>query len=234
MSGKATDTYLVATIKPWNLNSYQRRTPDLPGTWTLVSQRESLTADLVARLRPRYVFFPHWSWRVPNDVLAAAECVCFHMTDLPYGRGGSPLQNLIQRGHKETVMSALRMTEELDAGPIYLKRPLSLRGSAQEIFERAAETVYDMIGCIVAEQPEPTAQVGEPTLFERRRPEQSELPDITDLGVLYDHIRMLDAEGYPNAYVTVGKLRFELRDASMDNDHVEAKVTIRVSKECKA
>ena len=44
------------------------------------------------------------------------------MTDLPYGRGGSPLQNLIINGHKETMMSALRCVQELDAGPIYLKK----------------------------------------------------------------------------------------------------------------
>ncbi len=29
------------------------------------------------------------------------ECVCFHMTDVPYGRGGSPLQNLIIREPQE-------------------------------------------------------------------------------------------------------------------------------------
>jgi len=227
MSRNATNTYLVVAIKPWNLVAFERRTPDLPGTWVLVSQSESLTADLVARLQPRYVFFPHWSWHVPNDVLAAAECVCFHMTDLPDGRGGSPLQNLIQRGHKETVLSALRMTDEVDAGPIYLKRHLSLQGSAQEIFERAAETVYDMIGCIVAEQPEPTAQVGEPTIFERRRPEQSALPATDDLDALYDHIRMLDAEGYPRAFLDRNGLRIEFSDARQDGTDLTARAAFR-------
>jgi methionyl-tRNA formyltransferase len=53
---------------------------------------------------------------------------------LPYGRGGSPLQNLIDLGHKDTFVSALKMTEELDAGAIYLKKPLSLEGLAEEIY----------------------------------------------------------------------------------------------------
>ena len=59
------------------------------------------------------------------------------MTDLPYGRGGSPLQNLIIRGGKTTKLFAFRMTEEFDARPNYLKRNLSLEGTAREIFIRA-------------------------------------------------------------------------------------------------
>ena len=59
------------------------------------------------------------------------------MTDLPFGRGGSPLQNLITRGISKTKISALRCNEEIDAGPIYLKRPLSLHGSAEEIYQLA-------------------------------------------------------------------------------------------------
>ncbi len=56
------------------------------------------------------------------------------MTDLPYGRGGSPLQNLIQRGHTSTMLTALRCGAGLDTGDVYLKQPLSLHGSAEEIF----------------------------------------------------------------------------------------------------
>ena len=50
------------------------------------------------------------------------------MTDLPYGRGGSPLQNLIVRGWKETKVLALKVVEELDAGPIYYKKRLAYMG----------------------------------------------------------------------------------------------------------
>ena len=56
------------------------------------------------------------------------------MSDLPYGRGGSPLQNLIIREHRKTMISAIQCVKEIDAGPVYLKKPLSLEGSAEEIF----------------------------------------------------------------------------------------------------
>ena len=117
MKGNEDTIYIVATTRRWNVEEFARRVPDFPGRWLLVTDPGSLNVELVRSLAPRYVFFPHWSWRVPDGILAAAECVCFHMTDVPFGRGGSPLQNLIARGHAETKLSALRMVSELDAGP---------------------------------------------------------------------------------------------------------------------
>ena len=58
-------------------------------------------------------FFVHWSRRVPDHWLPRYECACFHMTDVPFGRGGSPLQNLIERGHRETQLSASRMVADV-------------------------------------------------------------------------------------------------------------------------
>jgi|SRR6516164_1882173 methionyl-tRNA formyltransferase len=107
-----------AAIKPWNAEAFTRRTAVLAGSWHLIDMPEGLTTDALERIAPRYVFFPHRSWRVPTEIVARFECVCFHPTDLPYGRGGSPLQNLIVRGHNSTVLTALRTVEEFDAGSI--------------------------------------------------------------------------------------------------------------------
>ena len=65
------------------------------------------------------------------------------MTDLPYGRGGSPLQNLIVRGKKDTMLSAIQVEKELDAGAIYMKMPLSLEGSAAQILRRASNIIFE-------------------------------------------------------------------------------------------
>jgi methionyl-tRNA formyltransferase len=219
--------YAVATLHPWNIEAFHRRHGTLPGDWHLISIPDELTLERLDSLRPRYVFFPHWSWKVPDDIVDAFECVCFHMTDLPSGRGGSPLQNLIIRGHTETKISALRMTGGLDTGPIYLKRPLELVGRAQEIYECAANIIWDMVEEIVTKEPEPVPQHGEPSSFERRKPQQSVLPVTDDLPELYDHIRMLDAEGYPRAFVEYGALRLEFSHARVLDDVLEARVVIR-------
>ena len=221
--------YLVATIRRWNVEEFARRVPALPGRWVLVTDPASLGEALVRTLDPRYVFFPHWSWTVPDDVLAAAECVCFHMTDVPYGRGGSPLQNLVSRGHTETKLSALRMVPELDAGSVYMKRDLSLEGAAHEVFGRCARLTFDMIEEIVIDQPEPVPQSGTPVIFSRRRPEESRLPRSGTPAAIYDHIRMLDAEGYPRAFLDHGDFRLEFRDAHLKDDTVEARATLRMA-----
>lgn len=220
--------YIIVTVKPWNVEAYRRHVNSLPGKWHLIDNRDDLTVERLKELNPRYVFFPHWSWKVPEEILGMAECVAFHMTDLPYGRGGSPLQNLISRGHDETRLSAIRMTSEIDAGPMYLKEKMSLDGRAKDIFVRLADVIYGMIKEIVDKEPKPVPQSGRPVMFERRTPDQSVLPDQGEIRGLYDHIRMLDAETYPHAFLDHGCFHFEFKNAEIGSDGaVTAKVEIR-------
>lgn len=221
-----TKDYVVATIRPWNLAAFARHAPTLPGRWHLVHAPEELEGLLAGGLRPRYVFFPHWSWKVSERIFQTYECVGFHMTDLPYGRGGSPLQNLIVRGCGTTRLTALRIEAGLDAGPIYAQCDLSLAGRAQEIYERAAERVYELIGLIVHAEPQARPQKGEVVVFTRRTPEEGRLPEADDLRALYDHIRMLDAEGYPHAFLDHGPWRIEFVEAEVGGDALHARVSI--------
>lgn len=218
--------YVVAGSRPWNRPAFERFVADRNGErWAFVARPDHLESTL-EELRPRYVFFLHWSWIVPTGVTDGWECVCFHMTDVPYGRGGSPLQNLILRGHRETVLTALRMTDVVDAGPVYRKCPLSLDGTAEAVYERATARSLELAAEIVATTPTPVPQTGEPTVFARRTPEQSALPGSVTLDEVADFIRMLDAEGYPRAFVQHGDLRIELSGANRYADRVEARVVI--------
>ena len=97
------------------------------------------------------------------------------MTDLPYGRGGRPLQNLIVRGIKETVVSAIKCVKELDAGPIYLKMPLALEGTAQEILDRASVVIQQMVIKIVDGQAVLKDQVGDVVSFKRKVSDEGDL-----------------------------------------------------------
>ncbi len=192
----------------------------------LITKQEELTEDVLQKLRPRYVFFPHWSYRIPENIFNQFECVIFHMTDLPFGRGGSPLQNLIARGIYDTKITALRCVEEMDAGPIYLKRPFNLHGSAEEIYLRASGVVEEMIVEIIEQEPEPIAQIDEPIEFKRRKPEDGDLAITESLDQVFDLIRMLDAEGYPNAFLKIGPLKFEFSRAAKKTGQVMADVRI--------
>ena len=185
---------------------------------------DDLTVGRLEAFRADYVFFPHWSWRIPEPVFERFECVIFHMTDVPFGRGGSPLQNLVVRGIENTTLTALRCSQEVDAGPVYLKLPLSTLGTAEEVFMRASLLMLPMLIKIVDERIDPLAQDGEPTYFQRRTPEQSDLRSASTLANIYNHIRMLDADGYPHAFLDVGVFRLHFRRASLRPGSVLADV----------
>lgn len=224
-------TYMVAGCRPWNARLFDQVISKYPGKWHFIARQEQLTLETMRALNPRFVFFIHWSWKVPDEILKAYECVCFHMTDVPYGRGGSPLQNLILRGHKNTKLTALRMTAELDAGPVYLKEDLSIEGgSAEEIYIRASNKAAEIILRIISEKIEPVPQSGPPTVFRRRQPQESQMPDLDSLEQLYDFIRMLDAEGYPRAFLEAKGMRFEFSRATLYDGRIVADVIITKSK----
>jgi methionyl-tRNA formyltransferase len=197
-----------------------------------VRARSEMTYENLAEFGPDLVVFPHWSWKIPDSIVEQYECIVFHMTDLPYGRGGSPLQNLIVRGVGSTQLSALRCGEEIDAGPIYLKSPLSTLGTAEEVLMRAAELMYPMIVRIATERIQPVEQAGEVKLFERRRPEQGDISNIGDIGKIFDVIRMLDGDGYPGAFINVGKLKLIFSRATMRPGKILADVLIELSDPC--
>jgi methionyl-tRNA formyltransferase len=185
-----------------------------------------LNFSTLTDFKPHFVFFPHWSWKIPAEIYEEFECVIFHMTDLPYGRGGSPLQNLIVRGISETQLTALRCVAALDAGPVYMKRPLSLLGTAEEILLRASKLTEEMIESIMREQPIAQPQLGKPTIFHRRTPQDGDLAQLSELEKVFDYIRMLDADGYPSAFLETEHFKLEFSRASFKLDSVIADVKI--------
>lgn len=219
-------TYVLAATRPGYAGLIDRLTEATGEKFHLIEQRENLNLERLSELQPRLVFLPHWSYLVPPEIYEQFECIIFHMTDLPFGRGGSPLQNLISRGTYDTQLTALRCVAELDAGPVYLKKPLNLAGRAEDIYARGAQLVMEMITEIIETTPEPKPQEGEVVTFKRRRPHQSNLVGIVDPQRIYDHIRMLDAEGYPHAFVEVDGMRLEFTEAELCGGEVKAKVRI--------
>jgi methionyl-tRNA formyltransferase len=219
------NSYIFASCKSWHSEIYEKLVHKMQGHWMCVSNKSELD-NAVSILKPKYIFFLHWNWLVPETIWREHECVCFHMTDVPYGRGGSPLQNLIMAGHEQTKMTALRMLGEVDAGPVYTKKPLMLEGTAQEIYVRAGTLSAEIIEWIVDNEPVPIEQAGEVVLFKRRKPEQSRLPETGALTEAYNFIRMLDADGYPHAFIEHGEFILELRNAKLKNGRLVAEVEI--------
>jgi methionyl-tRNA formyltransferase len=225
----ASPVCVLASDRPWNWAMLERLQAKSKYDFILVSDPRDLTFKKLASINPRFIFFPHWSVKINRDIYEKFECVIFHMTDLPFGRGGSPLQNLIVRGITDTKVSAIRCIEEVDAGPIYLKKSLSLHGAAEEIFLRASKLIEEMIIEIIKDNPKPVLQKGKSTTFRRRKPADGSLEGAQTLERVFDLIRMLDADGYPHAFVDVGPFRIELTRSSLKLGQVlaDAKISYR-------
>lgn len=146
---------------------------------------------------PRYIFFPFWSDYISPEIYENHECVIFHTSDLPKGRGPHPLQNLIIRGVKSTKICALRCSKEIDAGPIYLKCDVDIsHGTADEIYDRIDDIIRTkMIPHIIKHEPEPTPQEGTPTYYEK----------IGTKNII-DFVRMLETD-----YEGIGRPSWELK-----------------------
>lgn len=224
----ASQPLLLLASRPWNQVMGSRISRQLKRQVEVITREELLTSEAVAKIDPEWIFVPHWSHLIPQAIWAQWPTVIFHMTDLPYGRGGSPLQNLIERGHTSTMITALRCDAGVDTGDIYLKEELSLHGSAEEIFLRAAVVIEKMIEQIVREEPLAKQQYGEPVRFKRRRPKQSNLLlcGEGEISSWYNHIRMLDAEGYPHAFLEIHGMRLEFRRVCQRSDGLYADVRI--------
>lgn len=218
--------YVIASSRRWNENMPDRISETTGQIFYYIDNVEDLALERLKEMQPRYIFFPHWSYIIPAEIYENFECVIFHMTDVPFGRGGSPLQNLIARGIFETQISALRCVAKIDSGPVYMKRALSLYGGGEEIYLRASRIIEAMITEIVLHEPESLPQQGDVVCFQRRKPNDSNIADLTELEQVFNYIRMLDAEGYPKAFLETDNLRLEFQRPSIKQGKIIADVII--------
>lgn len=211
--------YLLVSAHRWHDQLFQHLSNHIEGEWKRIESKLEFTPSFLSEYAPDFIFVAHWSHIISPEIFENFTCVVFHMTDLPFGRGGSPLQNLIVRGFDKTKISAIRVNKGIDTGDVYLKKDLSLYGTAEEIFMRASDVIEQMIIEIIQHDLKPVPQQGEPVVFSRRKPEEGNIAGLESLDKMYDYIRMLDAEGYPNAFVEIGNFRFEFSRASLKSDH---------------
>ncbi len=219
---------LIVSNRPWCKNMAYNLNLITNYNFKLVKNVHQLIKTTSLNKKINKIFFPHWSLKVPPNLYKNFECIMFHVTDLPYGRGGSPLQNLIIRGHKNSKLTAFKCTAEMDAGPVYCKRKISLNGTAQNIFENISILSEKMIIQILSKDLKPKTQVGKVVNFKRRQPYQSNIENCNTYKEIYDHIRMLDADGYPSAFLKLNKFILSFNSAKLKKSEVIAKVKIKL------
>ena len=214
--------YLFCAHRRWALELYTKLNKKYKNM-ILLDNPKKLKLNYIKKINPKLIFFPDWSWIIPNEIVQKYQCICFHESNLPKFRGGSPIQNQIIRGIKNTKTSSFIMNEKLDAGDILLQKDLSLEGSLDDIFSRMISNDYFLINKIINGKFKKQKQTGKITTYKRRKPKESELISLDfSKKYLYDFIRML-ADPYPNAFIKIGKKKIIFKDIKYNGKKLEFK-----------
>ncbi|MDC0233050.1 hypothetical protein OAJ95_03880 [Pelagibacteraceae bacterium] len=173
------------------------------------------------------IYIIHWNYKISNYFLNKYNCVSFHMTDLPYGRGGSPLQNLIIRGHRSSILSAFITSSIMDGGDILIKKKFSLNGSAIDILKRVSNLAFKMINILETKKIIPIKQKGLITKFKRRNSQMSKIKPSYSIDKIYDFIRMLDAPIYQKAFIQNQNYIIEFSQVKKYKNQLSCKAIIK-------
>lgn len=138
----------------------------------------------------------------PPEVLARNHRnLVVHASDLPKGRGFSPLTWLVIEGRNEIPVCLLEAAEEVDAGPVVYRDRLTLGGHELigEMRARLGILHVEMCSRFMAEDspPEGVPQTGEATLYPRRHPSDSGLDPERTIAEQFDLLRTVDNDSYP-------------------------------------
>jgi methionyl-tRNA formyltransferase len=194
----------------------------------IIRNNSDLSLDFLEEHKPDFIMFPHWSFKVDEKIIDKYKCICFHSSPLPYGRGGSPIQNMILKGHNETEVCSLLMEKEFDSGPIFLRTKISLEGRLEEILIRVYSAIADQIKNFIAKDLKPEKQKGDVTIFKRLKDNRIDLNQSIE--EIYNKIRMLDSVLYPNAFIDLDDKKIEFFNVTKNDEIITAQVVIRDEK----
>ncbi len=90
---------------------------------------------------------------VPASLLDRHLWLNVHPSLLPRWRGAAPVERAILAGDEETGVTIIRLTEELDAGPIAAQRafPIGREDDAGDVYGHAAPVAVDLLENVLAE-----------------------------------------------------------------------------------
>lgn len=178
---------------------FQRRA-ELPG------------GDLLFLISCAEVIDAQWRARYRNTLV-------IHASDLPLGRGWSPLIWQVLAGARDITVTMLEAVDTVDAGPIWRQETFRIEGHElhDELNERLFEIEVRLMDWAVehvpGSMPVPQRDVP-PTYYRLRKPEDSRLDPRRTIEDQFDLLRTCDPERYPAFFdlrghrykVTISKL----------------------------
>ena len=168
-------------------------------------KEDILQGDLCFLLSCVYIVEQDYLKRNLNNIVV-------HASDLPKGKGFSPLQWQVMEGASSIILTLFEVVKEVDAGPYYLKRSLDLTGTelydelrcklATKIIEMCNEYV-DNIKTLPS-----IPQTGSETFYRRRSVDDDMLDIEKSILQQINHLRIADNENFPLWFIYKGEKFF--------------------------
>lgn len=151
----------------------------------------------------------------PSDVLARnRRNLVVHASDLPRGRGFSPLTWQVLEGATRIPVCLLDAADEADAGPLVYKEWMDLQGHEliDEMRDALGRLTIALCRRFMAEEtpPDGVEQQGEAGVYPRRSPDDSRLDPDRSIAEQFDLLRVVDNRRYPAFFDFRGR-RYHIR-----------------------
>ena len=147
---------------------------------------------------------------IPNEILRRNKHnLVVHESDLPKGRGWSPVTWQVLEGKNRIPIVLFEATEELDGGAIYLKDYIDLYGTEllPEIKRKQGEKTAELVCRFVESWPDVSgkAQKGVPTYYSKRTEFDDELDANKTISENFNLLRIAHNEEHPAWFRHRGK-----------------------------
>ncbi len=164
----------------------------------------------------RSVFIQNKDQMVDGDVCFLLSCtkilpelyldyhkhnIVIHASDLPKGKGFSPLQWQILEGEDCITLTLFDAVKELDAGDYYMKEQLCFEGHEllDEMQSKMGVKINDMAERFIEKYSEltPKKQIGVSTFYQKRTIKDDEIDPYKSIIQNFNHFRIANNDNYP-------------------------------------
>ena len=129
------------------------------------------------------------------------KTLLIHESDLPKGRGWSPLSWQVIEGENRIPITLFEAREALDSGPIFLKDHIELDGTELlfDIKKKQGFKTIELVCKFLERWPDlvPIEQTGNSTSYPKRNIEDDKIDIHKTIAENFNHLRIVDNEKYP-------------------------------------
>lgn len=134
-----------------------------------------------------------------------------HESDLPKGRGWSPLTWQVLKGKNKVAVTLFEASDKIDEGHIYIQDYIYLNGTelVDELRKKQAEVTYKLCNSFLQSYPkiinQKKIQKGQASYYKKRNPQDSKLDINLNIKDQFNLLRTCDNEKYPAWFEFKGK-----------------------------